>query len=182
MRHLSLKRVILVACWAFLGLSSEVTFAQEEADCVNGIIETSNPELFQLDESGDVLHLPTGLVFMRCALGQTWDSTGCSGDADAMTWQEALQASVGYDFNNSQNWRLPNIKELTAITERACTNPSINVGVFPQTQVGDYWTSTPSAIDGERAWVVGFFNGTSSLKAKDRSIFVRLVRTKLPNE
>jgi hypothetical protein len=181
MKQMMVKRWFLVVCWAILGLSSEYTHA-DEALCVNGVPETSNSELFDSDDSGDILHIPTGLVFMRCAIGQTWNSTSCIGDATALTWQEALQLSVGYDYNDSQNWRLPNIKELSAITERACISPSINTASFPQTPSTDFWTSTPSVLDEQRAWVVGFFNGTSSLKAKDRSIFVRLVRTKLPNE
>ncbi|WP_352109440.1 DUF1566 domain-containing protein [Glaciecola sp. XM2] len=181
MKQFEVKRWFLVACWALLALMSEISYAQD-AQCVNGVPETSNGDLFESDESGDILHLPTGLVFMRCAIGQVWDGTSCSGDARAMTWQEALQVSVAYDFEGSQNWRLPNIKELAVITERACVDPSLNTASFPQSPAGDFWTSTPSVRDPQRAWVVGFFNATTSLRAKDRSLFVRLVRTKLATE
>lgn len=181
MKQLMVKRWLLVACWAALGITSEYAYANE-AICISGIPETASNDVFESDDAGDILHIPTGLVFMRCAIGQTWQNGECTGQATAHTWQEALELSVGYDFNDSKNWRLPNIKELSVIIERSCISPSINAAAFPQTLDEDFWTSTPSVLDQQRAWVIGFFNGTSSLRAKDRSIYVRLVRTKRPNE
>jgi hypothetical protein len=181
MKQLMVKRWLLVACWAVLGITSDYTQANE-AICIDEIPETTGDDVFESDDASDILHIPTGLVFMRCAIGQTWQDGDCTGQATAYTWQEALELSVGYDFNDSKNWRLPNVKELSVIIERSCTSPSINTTAFPQTLDGDFWTSTPSVLDRQRAWVIGFSNGTSSLRAKDRSIYVRLVRTKLPNE
>jgi hypothetical protein len=181
MKQLMIKRWLLVICWAVLGITSEYTYANE-AICISGIPATAGNDVFESDDASDILHIPTGLVFMRCAIGQTWQDGDCIGQATAHTWQEALELSVGYDLNDSKNWRLPNIKELSVIIERSCTSPSINTAAFPQTPDEDFWTSTPSVLDPQRAWVIGFLNGTSSLRAKDRSIYVRLVRTKQPSE
>ena len=127
-------------------------------------------------ENGTVRHERTGLIWMRCSLGQTWDGSTCTGVPDELTWEQALDMAFGFEYANSRLWRLPNIKELASITERSCVRPSIDESIFPNTSSDDFWTSTPSMTDPERAWVVAFFNSSNSIKEKDRFVFVRLVR------
>ncbi|WP_148277363.1 DUF1566 domain-containing protein [Brumicola pallidula] len=164
--------------------------------CVVGFVSAVNAQQFCLStapisapeenfltlDNGQLLHLSTNLIWMRCAIGQEWVGESCTGEAEPYTWKQALELSVGYQFNASSNWRLPNIKELSSITERSCTRPSINTDLFPATPPDDFWTSTPSLTDAERAWVVAFFNSSNSIKEKSRTVFVRLVRTALPAE
>ncbi|WP_026377085.1 DUF1566 domain-containing protein [Aestuariibacter salexigens] len=144
--------------------------------CLVDIDDTTASSEFTDLEDGTVLHVRTGLVWMRCSLGQTWNGSTCINEADELTWQQALDQAYGYEFADSLAWRLPNIKELASITERSCVRPSINETIFPNTSADDYWTSTPSMADPQRAWVVAFFNSSNSIKQKDRSVFVRLVR------
>lgn len=146
--------------------------------CTSGVGETAPETNFTDNEDGTVTDNTTGLMWMRCSLGQTWDqtTTTCTGDATAMTWQEALQATYGYEYAGNNDWRLPNIKQLLSITEKSCVRPSINEDIFPETTSDDYWTSTPSLTDYTMAWVVAFFNSSNSLKEKDAFIYVRPVR------
>ncbi|MEQ3653902.1 MAG: DUF1566 domain-containing protein [Glaciecola sp.] len=173
----SSTRVSKIASLVSLMVLSSFTQAQEEQFCLSTAPMSASTEQFRAFESGQVLHLSTNLMWMRCALGQTWDGETCLGEANPYTWKEALDSSVSYEFNGSSNWRLPNIKELSSITERSCTRPSINEELFPNTRPDDFWTSTPSMTDPERAWVVAFFNSSNSIKEKNRAVFVRLVRT-----
>jgi hypothetical protein len=113
---------------------------------------------------------------MRCSFGQTWLNDICVGDASELNWQQALQAAHGYVFANQLGWRVPNVKELSSITERSCVRPAINELLFPNTPSDDFWTSSPSVLDPHRAWVIAFFNSSNSIKQKDRFVFVRLVR------
>ncbi len=156
--------------------------ANAEQFCLSTAPVSAPEESFLKFDNGQLLHLRTNLMWMRCAIGQTWDGETCAGEAEPYTWKQALELSVGYEFNDSANWRLPNIKELSSITERSCTRPSVDVDLFPATPPDDFWTSTPSMKDTERAWVVAFFNSSNSIKEKDRTVFVRLVRTALPFE
>lgn len=170
-----------------LALISSLSIAQVEqqqpdATCPGGIPETANDESFILLTDGEVLHSASNLIFMRCSIGQEWDGTTCLNEPIALNWQQALKASVDSEFNGSKNWRLPNIKELSVITERACVRPSINDAIFPNTSPDDYWTSTPSMLDAQTAWSVTFTNASNSQRLKSRSLFVRLVRTKLASE
>ncbi|WP_018983555.1 Lcl C-terminal domain-containing protein [Salinimonas chungwhensis] len=119
----------------------------------------------------------TNLVWKRCAQGQTWDGTTCTGQATPMSWKEALQAAQREDDRDQQGWRVPNIKELASVTERQCVRPAINETVFPATPEDDFWTSTPSVSDPDSAWVVAFFNSSHSVKRKARFVYLRLVRS-----
>ncbi|MFC3121496.1 Lcl C-terminal domain-containing protein [Agaribacter flavus] len=174
------KRIFWVLCWAVLALVSQFVYA--ESSCPEGLESTTDSGVYVEYEGGEILHIPSNLVFMRCALGQQWIDGDCIGEAEPYTWQQALSLSLGYQFNEKNSWRLPNIKELSVIVERACVRPAINEDVFPQTAIDDFWTSTPSMLDEKRAWSIAFANGSSAIKAKDRSILVRLVRTRLPEE
>ena len=158
----------------FLLTFSFNTFAQT---CLGNVARTAPDGDFEEVTDTEIRQISTGLVWQRCALGQTWGNNSCEGDATKFTWSQALEAAWQANDENRQGWRLPNLKELATLTERACVRPAIPTAYFPQTPSDDFWTSTPSVSDPLRAWVVAFFNASHSIKAKDRAIYVRLVRT-----
>ncbi|QCZ94397.1 Lcl C-terminal domain-containing protein [Salinimonas iocasae] len=145
--------------------------------CLSQASETTPTDDFIEVAQDEVRDTQTNLVWKRCAQGQTWDGTTCTGDAQPMSWQEALESAQQQDDKDQQGWRVPNIKELASVTERQCVRPAINQTVFPGTPQDDFWTSTPSVSDPDGAWVVAFFNSSHSVKRKDRFVYVRLVRT-----
>jgi len=146
--------------------------------CNDKMLDTSPDANFSDNQDGTITDSTTGLVWMKCSLGQTFDasSNSCTGEGSQMTWQEALNTAHGYQFANLNGWRLPNIKELASITERSCVRPAINETFFPATPSDDFWTSTPSLNTLDSAWVVAFFNSSNALKVKNSYIYVRLVR------
>lgn len=145
--------------------------------CLSGGLETTPSANFTDNEDGTITDTTTGLVWMACSVGQTYSEGACVGDATELTWQEALQFAHGYQFASQQGWRLPNVKELSTLTERSCVRPAINESLFPNTPSDDFWTSTPSVMDPDRAWVVAFFNSSNAIKQKNLFVFARLVRT-----
>ena len=159
---------------ALLACTSLSTFAQE---CLSDGLETTPNVNFEAVTTSSLLDTTTGLVWKRCAEGQTWDGSTCSGEAVKYTWQQALVLAHEASNDDLLGWRLPNVKELATLTERDCVRPAINSSLVPATPPDDFWTSTPSADDPDRAWVVAFFNASHSIKEKDRFIYVRLVRT-----
>lgn len=169
--------------YILIGVLASVSLSLHAEQVCSSTAPASAPiESFTRFDNGQTLDLSTNLMWMRCALGQTWADGICSGEAEPYTWKQALELSVGYSFNASTSWRLPNVKELSSITERSCTRPSISIEIFPATPPDDFWTSTPSITDPQRAWVIAFFNSSNSIKEKNRAVFVRLVRTSLPAE
>lgn len=160
----------------FILLIGLVTTLVQAQTCQGNISQTSPTDSFILESSGTATDTRTGLEWMRCSLGQFWNGATCEGDPSQLNWQQALNLAHGFEFANKSGWRLPNLKELASITERSCVRPSINATLFPNTAEDDYWTSTPTMTDPQRAWVVAFFNSSNSVKQKQLFVFARLVR------
>ena len=173
-----------------LGLAPAV-LAEVICDNENVNVRASTPTTdFEIHDDGTVTHRPTGLMWMRCSLGQTWDSTACDEAINAKTynWQDALQVTqdINSGTSNADNdnaagfaghtdWRLPNKNELASIAEQRCWSPAINADVFPNTS-GLFWSASPYAGGSGSAWNVGFTYGAVGFGGKSGSSRVRLVR------
>ena len=154
-----------------------VSYVAASQTCLPNFDASTKTDEFLDNGDGTATDETLGLMWMRCSLGQTWEDESCAGDASELSWQQALQAAHGYEYAEKLGWRVPNMKELASLTERSCVRPAINELYFPNTSSDDYWTSTPSVADPERAWVIAFFNSSNSLKDKSLFVFTRLVRT-----
>ncbi len=108
--------------------------------------------------NGTVIDSSTGLMWMRCAMGQTWKNDTCSGTAAEFTWNEAI--NLKHTFAGHQDWRLPTIRELQTLVELGVIQPSINTTIFPGTPSLYFWSSSPYAGDAGSAWYVSFSSGS----------------------
>lgn len=147
------------------------------AQTCNSAISATTPDSdFTLNGDGTATHHRTGLTWLRCSLGQSWDGTTCTGTASAYTWQAALQAPVGYSFAGLGDWRLPNKNELASLVERSCYEPAMNLTVFPDMASLYVWSSSPLAGSSDYAWSVYFLYGDVGFDNRSSSEQVRLVR------
>lgn len=96
----------------------------------------------------------TGLVWARCAAGQTWSANSCSGTAGAYTQEDALSYA-----QSQSGWRLPNIKELASLVDAGCYNPAIDATAFPNTPAMLFWSATPFANNSAKGLTVDFYYG-----------------------
>ncbi len=147
------------------------------ATCRNDITASTPYKDFTLHNDGTVTHNSTGLMWMRCSLGQTWDGSTCTGAASTFTWQNALGAAQSHNFAGHSDWRLPNKNELASLVEQRCVSPAINSKIFPSTPTGgSFWSSSPYAGNSGNAWGVGFGGGAVYGYNKVSDFQVRLVR------
>ncbi len=157
-------------------------------------------ERYEAYPDGTALDKETGLVWMRCAMGQTWNGETCEGSSTRYKWQAAKQLKV--EFAGYDDWRLPDIEALRTLVY--CSNgqpeyfsmakdaketvgcsglpnkdylsPTIVQPVFPSTKASFFRSSTPWAGTSNDAWGVHFHLGSDDYDDTDGTWRVRLVR------
>jgi predicted DNA-binding WGR domain protein len=68
-------------------------------------------------ENGDdtVTDPRNGLIWQKCAVGQTWNGSGCTGEAQEMPWWDVMRAAKKNNALSQSDWRLPTKDELTTV-------------------------------------------------------------------
>lgn len=116
----------------------------------DNIHQTTPVEQFIDNEDGTILDVKTGLLWMKCSLGQTYSNGDCDGEARLFTsWSEILLETESLNQASASVFSdhvfvLPNIKQLSTIIQRACRAPAINLDLFPSTPSNTYASSTPT--------------------------------------
>lgn len=110
------------------------------------------------NNDGIVLHKSSGLTWSRCVVGQTWDGVSCNDNSSRHTWSEALAIANNSQLAGYDDWRLASFEELLTIIEDNCSEPAINLTVFPNTYGSFYWSSTIDINNSREIWVVNFKN------------------------
>jgi Protein of unknown function (DUF1566) len=115
-----------------------------------------------------VLDSVSGLVWMRCSLGQTWDGQNCQRKGVQIRFVDAQSTAHRMDHGGYSDWRLPTVSELQRL------RASLDRDAFPNVQPDGHWSSSPSSVSGYFDSVdlirggFGTFNGVN---------YVLLVRT-----
>jgi hypothetical protein len=160
-------------------------FAQAQV-CDEQIKMTTPQSRFSINAQAQTLtDLRTGLTWQRCPAGYVVDHRATDtltddrcvkNGVDLYTWQEALQAAETFNISSGESgWRLPDIKELLSIVEYGCRSPAVNANLFPDTPVGEYWSSSvPHNASG--VFTIDFSSGASYTNQFDEAAKVRLVR------
>lgn len=120
-----------------------------------------------LIDGGEVTDRLTGVVWRRCAEGQTWDGSTCTGTLLALSWAEAQQRALDAAAATGLPWRLPNAKELLLMADDRRSDPAIDQSVFPGVPGGVspfFWSGTPSLqyIVDDAIWTLSTFAGSLS--------------------
>jgi len=146
---------------------------------------------FDVYSEGIVTDKLSGLMWMRCSVGQVWDGGTCTGEAAKLSWHEAMKTGKDFHFAGMSDWRVPRIEELNSLVycssgKRAAFKknnsgefydgpcmgdfqmPTINQEIFPNTPVACwYWSSSSAAYVAYRAWGLHFAAGVVGNSFKD---------------
>jgi hypothetical protein len=126
---------------------------------------------------GTVTDTKTGLIWMRCSMGQTWLNGTCTGTVANYTWDRANGLTGQVVFAGHSDWRLPNVRELTTLADRSRFSPAIDTSAFPNTPPSNYWSSSAYACLADGAWFVVFNYGDAYGDYRTLEYPVRLVRS-----
>jgi len=170
--------IVLGSLFLMLTMAPQLTLAQCTDGIENPAIESATPsEDFRVRTDGTVLHRPTQLIWQRCAIGQSWTGTLCTGSAQLQDWTTALQTAREHEQADADDWRLPNRNELASIVETRCHAPAINGDAFPMATSDSYWTNSPTSELIDQVWVVLFADGEVLPTMVTELNAVRLVRS-----
>lgn len=170
---------------------------------VVSMINCAHSSPFFTSTSGSVLlDKATGLFWMRCSLGQTWDGRTCIGLAKSFTFDEARQVAVplneGDGYGGIKDWMVPTARQLSTLIQcnqgkttkaidigdggepilHTCSedavNPSIDPIAMPET-ASYYWTASLYPLFEGSAYGIGFYNGSIDVNGVASTGAVRLV-------
>lgn len=187
--------VVMVAALAW----AAPLLAQAEETCT-GANTSDNYIVGDVGGTASAMHWQSGLVWKRCAEGQTWDGSGCgAGTSNPLmkSWNDWVDSSGGllpraftgqaswgvtlpasHDLLASGAWRLAYTEEMEGIKAGCETGPSgmVNRTVFPGTPPWNLWSASPSGTVSDRAWTTTFGTFGSSPYPRGNSYHARLVR------
>lgn len=146
-------------------------------------------------KDGLVKDTKTGLMWMRCTMGQTWNGSTCEGEATVYYKKDQIPASFSYE--GYDDWHLPTLDELKTLIycssgkiklEKAyglCdgdySKPTIDTKVFPL--INDIRTFsaliflTSSVYENNYTGIVKFSDGAYSYTSSSSTYRARFVRS-----
>ena len=119
---------------------------------------------FDTSQSGLARDKKTDTTWYRCPGGKTFLHHRCKGETILATWDEAMAYAEEFSEKVGATWRLPTKKEMKSIMESSCNAPTINVNVFPATEVANYWTSSSGLHQDQFRCAVNTYNGSISCR------------------
>lgn len=106
-------------------------YINERGEVVNVLptpsVEAACTYFDNFTENGDgtVTDPRDGLIWQKCAIGQTWSGSGCTGEAQVMPWWDAMRTAKKNNALGQSDWRLPTKNEFTAVmAKKVCERGS----------------------------------------------------------
>jgi hypothetical protein len=152
------------------------------AQTINQNIDNITPDSrYTVNNDGTVSDNETGLMWMQCAEGQTWESNGgegnCTGSVSFYSWDTASALASDKAFAGYSDWRLPDLKELASLVAEDRYDPAINSTIFPSTPSSSFWSGSLYVSYGNLSWAVNFYYGSDIGDNRSSLRNVRLVRS-----
>ena len=145
------------------------------------LLEDWSNDRYTDNGDGTVNDTYTQLTWMRCSLGQSWNSSSqsCDGTMADYSWSGALNQAAKSEYADHDDWRLPNIKELASLADHTLSSMAINSVVFPNMDGGsNFWSATPYVSSSDYSWRVSFSEADVDNQSQRTSEYkVRLVRS-----
>jgi hypothetical protein len=82
-------------------------------------------------------------------------------------WKDALNYCESLIYAGFNDWRLPNINELSTLVDYSLVNPSSD---FPEIPSSMFWSSSSYASDVKNVWGISFYSGGVSSIEKSNTI------------
>ena len=130
-----------------------------------------------------VQDLKLNILWLRCSVGQTWNTVKktCDGKALKLKMSQIDEVIKQANEQLGGKWRLPSRKELENLVCMTCEKTKINKKFFPKTPYEPFWTGEKNNWSKRKGffWSVNFFTGHTFGRFPGHiPNFVRLVRNR----
>lgn len=130
-------------------------------DC-RDILESGDYGRFQiLGSQGIARDEKLGIDWFRCSVGQRYRNDQCVGEPLFLQWETGVVTIEEMNKKSAETWRLPSLEELVSLKLKDCVNPNVNLNVFPDVLVENYWASDKSPHKGFRCGMYTYSGATS---------------------
>ena len=157
------KRVLLLLAGASVAGLVSCDVHEIETTC-SDYFEVGDLGNFDISQFGLARDKKTNTVWYRCPGGKTFLHHRCKGQTVLATWDEAMAYAEEFSEKAGSTWRLPTKKEMKSIMESSCNAPTINLNVFPATEVANFWTSSSGLHQDQFRCAVNTYNGSVSCR------------------
>jgi hypothetical protein len=106
-----------------------------------------------------VIDIKSGVEWLRCSVGQTWDGNTCVGKIVKLNHDQIKEAILQANTQLGGNWRLPDLNELEGLVCHECDSVKIDLDAFPNTAAEPYWTGQKNPYASRHIYTVNFFTG-----------------------
>ena len=158
-----------------LTLLADTAGAASTQRCKDHKPETAPTDSFKIDLQRNVV-IKDGLMWKRCAEGQSISRKGCEGKADQIYFEDAMSNRKYKKFAGYSDWRLPTIEEVQGILEKRCKGPAFNLEVFPGAPNLKLWSQKKVEGQDDKIWVMYSSTGVAVKHRIALAAMLRLVR------
>ena len=125
-----------------------------------------NPRFTVQADTNCVLDNVTGLIWARNA-----------NLAGAKTWSAAITYCEGLTYGGTNDWRLPNVREMLSLCDFGKVSPVLPAGhPFSGVQLLEYWSGTTSAAYTPNVWTMHMGYGYMNTEVKTGAYYLWPVR------
>ena len=78
-----MKKITAISVGICFSALIGIPVAAAAQTCNQSIVATTADTSFIIRNDGAAIHNSTGLMWMRCSLGQNWDGQSCAGEAES---------------------------------------------------------------------------------------------------
>jgi hypothetical protein len=124
----------------------------------------------------DMVRDNTTMIVTDSVTNLQWQDDNTS-NTSQVDWEAAIKyCEDNVTLGDFDDWRLPNINELTSLVDETYSDNNWFFPAFKSTITSYYWSSTTFASVSSSAWNVFFYDGLQYYNTKTYSFFVRCVR------
>lgn len=107
---------------------------------LSGLLPLAAGERFSFPGAGLVADHDQRLIWMRCSLGQRAVDGRCQGEAERLSWTEAV-ARIDVLASADCPWRIPEFHELRSLIRPTGSGQALDMDAFADTPDGWFWTN-----------------------------------------